>query len=227
MCDLRQKHFLVGVALAANISVMGDMRFGGNCGQRTNSEGGSNFLKGEGNAMKKLSIMWGVVLFIHLMSNHSHAETYFNYHTDLLEQGNIGGWPYSLKTFDDEYTVTVGKTSKIDVWVHDVVLDDDGILYADLGIEYNPVEVEICGVEVFDGVNGPPGPWDPEMTDIIVDVPFNPGACQITTVNANCVLPDNDGDVIIARIIVKSLSRLRYGHYRCPPTNNGADHGQL
>ncbi len=109
--------------------------------------------------MKNLSIIWGIVLFVMFISSHSHAATYFNYHTDLLEQGNTGGWTNSLKTFDDEYTVNVGKTSKIDVWVHDVVIAEDGILYADLGIEYNPFEVEICGVEVFDGVNGLPGPW--------------------------------------------------------------------
>jgi len=148
--------------------------------------------------------MWGVVLFITFMTTHSRADTYFNFYTDFLEQGNPGGWTFSHKTFDNEYTVTVGQTSEIDIWVHDVVLDD-GLLYAELAIEYNPDEVEISHLEVFDGVNGPPGPWDPEYTAIYDDIPFNPGACEIDAVNPDCIIPDNDDDVIIARIIVKSL----------------------
>jgi hypothetical protein len=72
--------------------------------------------------MKKLSIIYGLILFLSLLSSYSFAVTYFNYHTDFLEPGNSGGWTYSHKTFDAERTVPVGKTAEIDIWVHDILL---------------------------------------------------------------------------------------------------------
>jgi len=41
------------------------------------------------------------------------------YGVDFLATGNPGGWSESLKTFDDVWTVSPGRTVNMNIWIND------------------------------------------------------------------------------------------------------------
>ena len=154
-----------------------------------------------GGKMKKLAIF---IFVLCVMSSPNSAAGYdFMFHADFLESVNPGGWSYSLKTFEDEYILNVGSTVEFDIWVHDVPLYE-GILSAALWIEYNPSEITIISVDVYDGVHGPPGPWDPGFTNIVTDPYYTDAYAVYTAAFYPCALPDSDEDLIIAKVSLYS-----------------------
>ena len=82
------------------------------------------------------------------------------YCTDILEPGNPGGWTNSLKTFDDEWTLSPGEEVDVDIWLNDV---QDILVYAGFWIEYDPSLVSIIDVKAYDG-SIISGPWDPYLS---------------------------------------------------------------
>lgn len=88
---------------------------------------------------------------------------------DFLEPGNPGGFATGLKTFGEEYTVTVGNEIEADIYMS----APKGRIWAALVIVYNPVQISIINVEAYDG-NNLSGPWDPAIT-LIVPSAAGPG----------------------------------------------------
>ena len=152
--------------------------------------------------MKKLSIIWLFIFFLSFLSTQCFAyvaDEHFIFRTDFLEPENPGGWTHSLKTFDEEYSVTIGSTIEVDIWTYNFPLPGMGLLVGDIVIFYDPAQLSILSVDVYDGVHGPAGPWDPGFGYQIPD--YNgPGSYLFTLGNFNCVFPDSDGDVITAKV---------------------------
>jgi len=179
--------------------------------------------------VKKLAIF---ILGLTLISSPSFAAEYdFMFHADFLESANPGGWTYSYKTFEEEYTVNVGNTVEVDIWVHDVPLYE-GIIFAGLYIEYNSSEIAVISVDVYDGVHGPPGPWNSGSTAIVTD-PYYPDAYGVyTAAFYPCALPDSDGDLIVAKVSLYSSApgstsiTLKHVPYTFEPTLWGCDSGR-
>ena len=93
--------------------------------------------------------------------------------------------------------MTVGGEVELDIWINDVPLH---LLSAGFWIEYDPSKVRIVNVEVYDWINGPPGPWEVGLTSKIQD-PGGPGTYMVT-VSPSLVPgpPDGDGDYIIGKV---------------------------
>ena len=72
----------------------------------------------------------------------------FGYFTDVLEQGNPGGWTSSLKTFDDEWTLSPGEEIEVDIWLNDV---PETMRNGGFWIDYDPSLVSIIDVNAYDG----------------------------------------------------------------------------
>ena len=116
------------------------------------------------------------------------------YSIDILEPGNPGGWFHSLKTFDDNWSMTPGEEIDIDIWLNDLPLP---IITAGLWIVYGSA-ISIQNVQVYDS-SDLPGPWDPGFTGKVSE-PSGPGTYMVSIGNFATVAPDSDGDIIIARI---------------------------
>ena len=97
---------------------------------------------------KRFLVICLCLLFTCLMGNSTVSHGALSYRVDVLEQGNLGGLDESLKTFDDEVTVTPSETVEIDVWLHDVPQE---LLTAGFWVEFNPEQVQIISVDVYDG----------------------------------------------------------------------------
>ena len=124
------------------------------------------------------------------------------YRADFLEQGNPGGWTESLKTFEDAWSMAPSETVDVDVWicsVPDSNNEQDKLITSGLWIDFDPAAVNIVSVETYDGEKGPAGPWDPGLSVIVTDGGES-GTCQIVCGNLACVNPDDNGDVIIAKV---------------------------
>jgi hypothetical protein len=145
--------------------------------------------------MKALLIMWMLLLVPGLVFSPVFAVEYCK---DFLESGNPGGWyDNSLKTFDDEWTMEVGGEVELDIWVNDVPF---ALLSGGFWIEYDPSKVSIVSVDVYDGFNGPPGPWEVAFTLKVPDA-GGPGT-YLVAVSPPLIpaAPDGDGDLIIGKI---------------------------
>jgi len=116
------------------------------------------------------------------------------YSIDILEPGNPGGWFHSLKTFDDNWSMTPGEEVDIDIWLNDLPLP---IITAGLWIVYGSA-ISIQNVQVYDS-SDLPGPWDPGFTGKVPE-PGGPGTYMVSVGNFATVAPDSDGDILIARI---------------------------
>ena len=155
--------------------------------------------------LKKISVM-GIVLFMFgLMLGNVSATTYCK---DFLEYGNPGGWYNSLKTWDEEIVVSVGSTYEIDVWINDIPFLPKGMIGGGFFLISDPLVCPciIETIEIYDGVNGPEGPWDPRMTGIIPDA-GGPGSYMVTCARwPDPFMPDTDGDIIVGkrRIVCES-----------------------
>ena len=134
---------------------------------------------------KRFLVICLCLLFTCLMGNSTVSHGALSYRVDVLEQGNLGGLDESLKTFDDEVTVTPSETVEIDVWLHDVPQE---LLTAGFWVEFNPEQVQITSVDVYDGSTSP-GPWDPGFTNIIPDAD-GPGTFFVTCGHFSCAVPE-------------------------------------
>ena len=143
----------------------------------------------------------GIVFFmLGLMLDNVSATTYCK---DFLEYGNPGGWSNSLKTWDEEIVVSVGSTYEIDVWINDIPFPPTGLIGGGFVLISDPLASPcmIEAIEVYDGVNGPEGPWDPDITGITEFLPSNPGSYMVTCARwPDPFMPDADGDIIVGKI---------------------------
>jgi hypothetical protein len=119
------------------------------------------------------------------------------YCKDFLEGGNPGGWNgSSLKTWDETWTMNVGQTVDMDIWVNDA---PEALLTGGFAIIYDPVSVALTNVIPYDTSNG--GPWDAGITGSESE----PGQLYLAVGNFGCVTPDGDGDVILAKVTFECL----------------------
>jgi hypothetical protein len=143
--------------------------------------------------MRAISTTWMLLLVLELMVSPCFA---IQYCKDFLEAGNPGGWSASVKTFDDEWVGDEDEIS-LDIWINDV---PTGLHVAGFYLTYDPSLVSVEGVEVYDGLYGPDGPWDPPTTQIVLPTP---GILWVAVVQPLCAYPDGDGDIIIAKVNFK------------------------
>ena len=149
--------------------------------------------------VKKLSVTCACIVLLVLAAVPAAAQ--ISYCKDFLETGNPGGWSESLKTFDEEWTLGQNETIAMDIWINDV--PEPQMLTAGFFITYDPAMVVIENVEPYDGANGPEGPWDDGLTNIVPDA-GGPGNYFIALGNLSCESTDSDGDIILGKVIVKS-----------------------
>lgn len=146
--------------------------------------------------MKKLLSTWMLVLVFALMSGTAFAIGFCK---------DIAPTDPPDKTFDDEWTMNVGEEIEFDVYINDV---PEALTYAGVWISYDvsPIPIFPNDLQIYDGVNGPPGPWDSALTYISPPCGGLPPCPTIFFVgNAEGVHPDEDGDIILGRIKVHSL----------------------
>ncbi len=169
--------------------------------------------------MKRLSAIGSLILFFSIMSvstvfalsydfegeevlQYTWASTsvastvQISFCKDFLEPGNPGGWGTSLKTFEEEWTLTQGEAVDIDIWINDI---PQNLLTGGFWMTYDPAAVNILSVDVYNG-SVFPGPWDSNFTSVVPD-PEGPGTYFIAAARFGCVVsPDVDGDIIIGRV---------------------------
>jgi hypothetical protein len=125
----------------------------------------------------------------------------FGYFTDLLEPGNPGGWTSSLKTFDDEWTLSPGEEIEVDIWLNDI---PETMLLSGFWLEYDSSLVSIIEVKAYDS-NLLPGPWGSGLTAIVPE-PDGLGTYFLILGQGGCVYPDVGGDIIQGRIRLRCES---------------------
>jgi hypothetical protein len=155
-------------------------------------------------AMKKLVLVWEVLLVLSLLSGSAMAQISFC--KDFLESGNPGGWSGSLKTWDEHVSSCPGAQTEIDIWLNDV---PEPLLTAGFWIAYDSPGIDIEDVLIYDG-SDLPGPWNPGFT-IKVPEPDGPGTYLISvggwlTPPYIPIIPDSEDDIIIGKILVRSIS---------------------
>ena len=138
----------------------------------------------------------------------------FGYSADFLESGNPGGWTSSLKTFEDEWTLSPGEDIEVDIWLNDV---PELMSFGGFWIEYDPSLVSIIEIKAYDGdlegtaglpspcCSGLSGPWNPEFTEQIPN-PEGPGTYIVSLGPNDCIAHDAGGDIIFARVRVRCES---------------------
>ena len=144
--------------------------------------------------MKKMAVVFICVLTVGLAVRSASAVSYGK---DFLETGNPGG-PSGLKTFDVQWSMPQFQTVDMDVWLCDVPLPEE-ILTAGFYCLFDPAKVSVVDIQVYDGVHGPAGPWDPTAVQF-GEVVGEPGSLFTVMANLSCVTPDSGRDVILARI---------------------------
>ena len=142
--------------------------------------------------MKQLVIIYVSLVALVFMVSPAFAIEYF---VDFLEPGNPGGWTTGLKTYEEEQAVTVGDEIETDIYMSAPI----GLFGTGFLIEYNPAQVSIVSVEVYDGTNGPLGPWDPGGIAILPE-PAGPGTYIVIVGNPACVDADIDSGIIMAKV---------------------------
>ena len=147
--------------------------------------------------MKKFALLCVFTLFMCCAVS---AAFGVEYGADFLETGNPGGWSESLKTFDDVWTVSPGRTVNMDIWINDL---PEELITAGFQMEYDASLVSVSGCDVYDG--SLPGPWDGDMTTIVKN-PSGTSKYVVIVGNLGCVQPDTGGDIPIARIKFEGTS---------------------
>ena len=141
--------------------------------------------------MKKLSTIGLLILVFSLMSGTAFAIGYCK---------DIAPTDPPDKTFDDEWTMNAGEAVEMDIYLNDI---PEALTYVMVWITYDsyPGGIDPRDLQIYDGVNGPPGPWDPALT--ILQPPCGgPPPCPTMVVigSAEGAQPDEDGDIILCRI---------------------------
>ena len=149
--------------------------------------------------MKRLSI---ICILLQIACFIPRSVFAIGYCKDFLEPGNPGGWGTSLKTWDEARTQNIGEEVLVDIWINDV--PNDSLITAGFYLMYEPSST-IINAEVYDGTNGPPGPWDPGGTTIIPNM-GGPGTYFVGVVNFNLAFVDVGGDIIIGRLTIPYMS---------------------
>lgn len=147
--------------------------------------------------MKKIALYCVFALFMCCMVS---AAFGVEYGADFLERDNPGGWSESLKTFDEGWTVSPGRTVNVDIWIKDL---PEELITAGFQMEYDASLVSVSGCDVYDG--SLPGPWDVDMTTIVAN-PSGTSTYVVIVGNLGCVQPDAGGDIPIARIKFEGTS---------------------
>ncbi len=119
---------------------------------------------------------------------------------DFLEAGNPGGWSGSLKTFDDEWTLSQSDLVDVDIWLNDA---PETIITAGFYIVFDPAQVSVVSVEGYDSTTNPPGPWD---VGFVSSFEVSPGHWFFSVGNFGCVTPDGNGDIILAKATFQCTS---------------------
>ncbi len=145
--------------------------------------------------VRKLSVVCASIFIFALTAGSAVAQ--ISYCKDFLEAGNQDG---SLKTFDEEWTLAQNETVAINIWVNDV--PEAQLLTAGFFITYDPAMVTIESVEPYDGSEEH---WDDGLTNLVPDA-GGPGNYLVVVGNLACASTDNDGDIILAKVTVKSQS---------------------
>ncbi len=150
---------------------------------------------------KKLSILCGVMLVFAFMTGSALAQSYCQ---DVLETGNPGGETNVTKTCDtvNPETLNPGDTFSIDIWAADL---PEGILSSGFEMFYNPTQVSLLNVQVYDDAELP-GPWDGTATLEVTD-PYGAGSYVVAVVQLGTCPPlDAGNDVIIAKATFQCLA---------------------
>ena len=147
--------------------------------------------------MKKISIISTCALVLSLMASPALG---IQYCKDFLEPGNFGGWTNGLRTWDEEWTMTVSENVEMDIWINDVpeALQIGGVFINVL----DPSKVTIVDVKPYDN-NLLPGPWNSSLTGLTEVVPGQ--IYSVTLKQDALVIPKAgggfpNGDIIIARV---------------------------
>lgn len=109
------------------------------------------------------------------------------------------------KTFDDEWTGIVGEEIEIDVYLNDV---PESIFTAGVFmLPYQYPGEEVTDIQIYDGLYGPPGPWDPgfSIPCWILCAGLPPYPVSFIVGNLDGAQPDEDGDIIICTIRLRFL----------------------
>jgi hypothetical protein len=135
--------------------------------------------------IKKLSVTCACIVLLVLAAVPAAAQ--ISYCKDFLEPGNENG---SLKTFDEEWTLAQNETVEMNIWINNLPVS---LLTAGCFIEFDPTLINITDFIPYDTENG--GPWDPAEPSSPA-----PGQWLVTLINFNCVSPDEDGDILLAKV---------------------------
>jgi hypothetical protein len=143
--------------------------------------------------MKKLSAIWIFFVVFALTSGTAFA---IGYCKDITPTNPPD------KTFEDEWIGIVGEEIEIDIYLNDL---PETLLTAGVFIPAYDFPIEITAVQVYDGVNGPPGPWDPAATFNCWTLCAGPPPLPVIVTVANPLgaVPDEDGDIIVCRIRIR------------------------
>jgi hypothetical protein len=150
--------------------------------------------------MKELLIAFTIAIILNLIGSSVFA---ISYCLDFLEGGNPGGMTTGLKTCDtvNPVAVATGDTFAVDVWASDV---PEALLSSGFMIEYNPSQLKITNVQAYDGIDIT-GPWNGYSTFKSPDV-SGPGSYMVALLQLGCALPDEGGDIILAKVTFQCLA---------------------
>ena len=111
------------------------------------------------------------------------------FRSDFLEEGNSGGWDgSSLKSFEDVWTLSLGETVDVEIWLSDLTV---ALLTSGFFITYDPTLVNITNVVPNDTNNG--GQWEGTTGN---SFEVEPGQWLLALVKFGCVDPDEGQDVL-------------------------------
>ena len=147
--------------------------------------------------MKKLAIFCSFGLVLSLLTNPVFA---IKYCKDFLEEGNEGGWTDGLRTWDEEWTLTVSGDVEMDIWINDIpeALQTGGVFLNVL----DSSNVTIVDVKAYDD-DLLPGPWNSSLTGISAVVP---GQIYSVTLKQDALVTPKpgggfpNGDIILVKV---------------------------
>ena len=149
--------------------------------------------------MKKLSILCVLLSVLGFTVSTPFAATY---QIDILEPGNPGGWTESLKTFDTEFTTTP-QTLEMDIWITDAPGSATaGGFWLDFSGSTDKISYISAGRYLDNGAEAGTGPWA-SGGGIIANEPDGPGTLLLKVIQFASAVPDADGDIIIAKVVVE------------------------
>ena len=92
-------------------------------------------------------------------------------------------------------TENTGKNAPVEIWLQNMTAP---LITAGFWLSYNPSQIIISGLEVFDD-SDLPGPWDHTMTKKLEN-PNGEGSYLVTLGNLANVTPDKNGEIKLAQV---------------------------